>query len=278
MPPPLLDIDANPRQAGFRSTPPSKIPSPPKAQRDRRSPFSASTAGSPRYTAMSVSSKTTVTPKTSKIPRRSTPTLVTPPSGNTKSRDNSAQYQRLPSSNAMQKSPATSSSLNSVRTPRHCFLSITADRVGTKEALPPVKPQQTSTEPTICTSCELEESPKSSADASRRRCWESYRRGVAGPQTRKCLPTQDQIANAAASSHNTAAQYIRSCTISGDFDLSNSEPEAITYESEQREASSDKTSLSPGKRRLQETCRCRRTAHHKPRKSVCKVVPYPLGG
>jgi hypothetical protein len=141
MPPPLLDIDANPRQAGFRSTPPSKIPSPPKAQRDRRSPFSASTAGSPRYTAMSVSSKTTVTPKTSKIPRRSTPTLVTPPSGNTKSRNSSAQYQRLPSSNAMRKSPTTSSSLNSVRTPRHCFSNITADRVGTKEALPPVEPQ-----------------------------------------------------------------------------------------------------------------------------------------
>ena len=140
MPAPLLDTNANPRQAGFRSTQPSKIPSPPKAQRDRRSPFSASTTGSPRYTAMSVSSKTTVTPKASKIPRRSTPTLVTPSSGNSNSRSNSAQYQKLPSSNGGRKSPATRSSLNPVCTPRHCFLDVATNSAETKESHPSVEP------------------------------------------------------------------------------------------------------------------------------------------
>jgi hypothetical protein len=144
MPAPLLDTDANPRQAGFRSTPPSKIPSPPKAQRDRRSPFSAGTTGSPRYTAMSVSSKTAVTPKASKIPRRSTPTLVTPPDGNSNSRDNSAQYQRFPSSNGMRKSSSTRSSLNSVCTLHHCFLDVATNPAETNESRPSVEPQQTS--------------------------------------------------------------------------------------------------------------------------------------
>lgn len=80
---PLVDIDANARHAGFRTTKEgSKIPSPPKIQRsgstDRRSPFSVSTTGSPCYTAMPTGSKAVVSPTPmSKLPRKSTPTQST---------------------------------------------------------------------------------------------------------------------------------------------------------------------------------------------------------
>lgn len=77
---PLIDVDANPRQPGFKPVKEgSKIPSPPKFQRvgstGRRSPFSVSTTGSPCYTAMPTHPKVVVSPTpTSKLPRKSTPT------------------------------------------------------------------------------------------------------------------------------------------------------------------------------------------------------------
>lgn len=77
---PLIDIDANPRQPGFKSTKiGSKIPSPPKFQRTgsagRRAPFSVSTTGSPCYVATPTDAKAVVSPTpTSRLPRKSTPT------------------------------------------------------------------------------------------------------------------------------------------------------------------------------------------------------------
>jgi hypothetical protein len=79
---PLVDIDANPRQSGFKPTEEvSKIPSPPNTRlsgsASRRNPFSVSSTGSPRYVAMPALYKpvtsSTSTP-TSKLPRKSTPT------------------------------------------------------------------------------------------------------------------------------------------------------------------------------------------------------------
>lgn len=77
---PLIDIDANSRQPGYK--PPkmgSKIPSPPKFRRTgspgRHAPFSVSTAGSPSYIAMPTNGKAVFSPTpTSKLPRKSTPT------------------------------------------------------------------------------------------------------------------------------------------------------------------------------------------------------------
>ncbi|XPS79879.1 hypothetical protein M3J09_011849 [Ascochyta lentis] len=76
---PLVDIDANPRQPGFRAIKDgSKISSPPKFQQSdgtsRRSPFSVSTTGSPCYTVMPPTTKVVVSPTpTSRLPRKSTP-------------------------------------------------------------------------------------------------------------------------------------------------------------------------------------------------------------
>ncbi|KAJ4988826.1 hypothetical protein SVAN01_05633 [Stagonosporopsis vannaccii] len=80
---PLVDIDANPRQPGFKPTKAgSKIPNPPRAQRsgttDRRSIFSVSTTGSPCYTAISTNPNNIMShAPTSKLPRKSTPTQST---------------------------------------------------------------------------------------------------------------------------------------------------------------------------------------------------------
>ena len=77
---PLVDIDANPRQPGFKpSKQGTKIPSAPKFQQSgstgRRGPFSVSTTGSPSYTAMPTATKTVMSPTpTSKLPRKSTST------------------------------------------------------------------------------------------------------------------------------------------------------------------------------------------------------------
>ncbi|KAF3036364.1 hypothetical protein E8E11_002900 [Didymella keratinophila] len=76
---PLIDIDANSRQSGFKPTKMgSKIPSPPKFQRtdsaDRCAPLSVSTTGSPSYIAMPTDATAVVslTP-ISKLPRKLTP-------------------------------------------------------------------------------------------------------------------------------------------------------------------------------------------------------------
>ncbi|UPX13173.1 uncharacterized protein EKO05_0003697 [Ascochyta rabiei] len=77
---PLVDVDANPRQPGFRAIKDSsKIPSPPQFQRSSRtggrSPFSVSTTGSPCYTVMPQATEVVVSPTpTSRLPRKSTPT------------------------------------------------------------------------------------------------------------------------------------------------------------------------------------------------------------
>ncbi|KAJ4333550.1 hypothetical protein N0V95_009395 [Ascochyta clinopodiicola] len=77
---PLIDIDANPQQPGFRAIKDgSKIPSPPKFQRpgrtSGRSPFSVSITGSPCYTVMPPATKVVASPTpTSRLPRKSTPT------------------------------------------------------------------------------------------------------------------------------------------------------------------------------------------------------------
>ena len=77
---PLVDIDANLRQPGFKpTTQDSKIPSPPKFQRTastgRHSPFSVNTTGSPSYIAMPTTARTIVSPTpTFMLPRKSTPT------------------------------------------------------------------------------------------------------------------------------------------------------------------------------------------------------------
>lgn len=76
---PLVDIDANPRQPGFRSTKEgSKIPGPFKVQqvggKDRSSPFSVSSTGSPCYNAVPTTSKAVVSSTSaSRLPRKSTP-------------------------------------------------------------------------------------------------------------------------------------------------------------------------------------------------------------
>lgn len=77
---PLVDINANPRQPGFKQG--SKIPSPPEFQRSGskggRSPFSVSATGSPCNIAVPPPSKAVMSPTpTSKLPRKSTPTQST---------------------------------------------------------------------------------------------------------------------------------------------------------------------------------------------------------
>lgn len=80
MPTPLIGVDANPRQPGFRPTKlESKIPSPPKFQRtgstDRHSAFSVSGTVSPCYNAMPIDAQAVVMPRlTSKLPRKSAAT------------------------------------------------------------------------------------------------------------------------------------------------------------------------------------------------------------
>ncbi|KAF1926227.1 uncharacterized protein M421DRAFT_94085 [Didymella exigua CBS 183.55] len=80
---PLVDIDANPRQPGFKpSKMSSKIPSPSKFQRTgstcRRNPFSVGPTGSPCCTATPTDTKVVISPTpTSKLPRNQTPTQST---------------------------------------------------------------------------------------------------------------------------------------------------------------------------------------------------------
>ena len=77
---PLVDVDANPRQARIKpSKDGSKIPSPPKWPRgfvaDRRNLFSVSATGSPCYTANSSPKRTAISPTpVSRLPRKLTPT------------------------------------------------------------------------------------------------------------------------------------------------------------------------------------------------------------
>jgi hypothetical protein len=120
---PLIDIDANPRQPGFKSTKMgSKIPSPPKFQRTgsagRRAPVSVRTAGSPSYVAIHTDGKAVVSPTpTSKLPRKSTPTQSAFSESYTYGSRPAALHASLPQSRNSQKPAAIVVPPGSVRWP-----------------------------------------------------------------------------------------------------------------------------------------------------------------
>jgi len=117
---PLVDVDANPRQPGFKPTKAgSKIPNPPRSQRsgsaDCRSPFSVSTTGSPCYTATSTTPNNNMLhAPTSKLPRKSTPTQSACSKSYTYGSKPVKPHSSLPRDRGGLRSPATTVPLSAV--------------------------------------------------------------------------------------------------------------------------------------------------------------------
>lgn len=175
---PLLDVDANARNKASKPGQKSRIPNPTPANHSgsagRRSPFTVSSTGSPRYIGLSPPLRALVSPPVaSKLPRTSQKvshkvSQIRAPKVLGRNGTSSIQRSSLPLRDA-RTLLATNTPTNTVSARLFTTREVKTNLVGHEQAESPLKPRQATSESTDCANNRSEQSSKGPTNTGRRR-------------------------------------------------------------------------------------------------------------